>query len=74
MALSRIIIKFGWITPPAMRDRACDRIMQGNEVDFTGSQGVSVGCNSQQAPSFELINADGLASLWFREQIASPRA
>lgn len=46
-----------------MRDCACDRIIQGNEVDFTGSQGVSVGCNSQQAPSFELINVDGLASL-----------
>lgn len=48
-----------------MRDRPCDRIIQAMKWISQAVKVFPVWYNSQQAPSFELINAGGFASLDF---------
>lgn len=52
-----------------MRDRSCDWIIQAMKWISQAVKVFPVWYNSQQPPSFELINADGFASLDFATRL-----
>lgn len=54
---------------PAMRDRACDWIIKAMKWVSQVVKVFPVRYNSQQAPSVEVINADGCAPLFFATRL-----